>query len=768
MRQKIYHRCLSFAVMALMMMLAACLGGTSGSATGNSSTLNPVSGATSLSATIDSVTIPSSSSTGGVPVIKFTVTDQNGNGVTGLTGMRYIVSKLIEAADGEPSYWQSYINTTATKEAGDPGTEADGTTAVQATTENDTSSGGTLTELGNGEYRYTFATDLSAVTTAAGKALDVTYEPSLTHRFAIQVSTTNSVGDTIYANPTYDFQPSSGRTTGITTREMALTSSCNECHGTLAMHGGGRVEVKYCVTCHNPGTTDPNSGNVLDMALMVHKMHRGASLPSVSDGDASYTIWGYNDAEHDYSTVVFPQDVRHCEKCHDPSDTDNSPDAGNYASVPYIRACNGCHDDIVFDGSTPEDWQTAHTGGVATNADCATCHGGSGATVDGRISGAHVINTEVYAEYFQYNIIRVENTAPGEYPSVTFSVTNPIDGTTYGIKSDPQWTGSGTITVKLAWDTADYNNTDSGSGDVGNPAQPVSINGETASTDNGDGTFTVTSTIAIPDDATGSGVVMIDGRPVEDFDGDGTYSDRVPVTNAVSYFAITDSTATERREVVSIDKCNNCHGFLTLHGSNRNNKIEACVICHNPNATDIVVRPAVTDDDDDDVYDDFTATGIDSKREESIDFKYMIHAIHAGDEDEEGFRENGIVVYGYGGSSHDYSEVRFPGDLKDCLACHQTDTYILPLEDDILATTIGTGDAAADLADPTVDENISPIAAVCSSCHDSAVAQTHMEQNGSDFDGTQATITAAASETCLICHGTGDSADIKTVHEISE
>lgn len=750
-------------VIMLVMTLTACFG--SSSSTDSPISSNPATSASSLTATITDVSIPDS---GGTPTVSFTITDANGNGVTGLTGMRYIIAKLVASADGEPSYWQSYINTTATKEAGDPGTTKDGTTAVQATTENDSSEegAGVLTEKGGGQYEYVFATDLSAVTTENGKALDVPYEPELTHRVAMQISATNDDGETIWANPIYDFQPSTGDTTGITTRDMALTSSCNECHDDLAMHGGGRHEVKYCVTCHNPGTVDPNTGNNLDMALMVHKIHRGASLPSVADGGEDYEIYGYHDTEHDYSTVVFPQDIRHCEKCHNPSD-EETPDASNYAEVPYIRACEACHDDIVFDGNTPEDWQVAHSGGTATNAECATCHGGSGATVDGRIAGVHVIATEVAAANFQYNILSVKNTDPGEFPKVKFSVTNPLTDETYDVKSDPQWTGSGSINIKIAWNTLDYNNTDSESGDEGDPAQPVSLNGETA-TANGDGTFTITSDIAIPAGAEGSGVVMIDGRPSEALDDDGLYDDRIPVTNAVKYFKITDDETVERREVVSMDKCNNCHGFLSLHGSNRNNKIEACVICHNPNATDIVVRPAMTDDDEDDVPDDFDATGTDGKREESIDFKYMIHAIHAGSSEEHGYREAGIVVYGYGGRAHDYSEVRFPGSLNNCNMCHTEDTYLLPMEDDILATTIGTGDVFADLADPDVDENISPMSSVCSSCHDSALAQTHMEQNGGEFDSTQAVITANASETCAICHGDGKTADVNTVHGITE
>ena len=52
--------------------------------------------------------------------------------------------------------------------------------------------------------------------------------------------------------------------------------------------------------------------------------------------------------------------------------------------------------------------------------------------------------------------------------------------------------------------------------------------------------------------------------------------------------------------------------------------------------------------------------GIDGKAEESIDFKRMVHGIHAGQADKGGFRTKGLVVYGFGGSVNDFSEVRYP------------------------------------------------------------------------------------------------------------
>ena len=152
---------------------------------------------------------------------------------------------------------------------------------------------------------------------------------------------------------------------------------------------------------------------------------------------------------------------------------------------------------------------------------------------------------------------------------------------------------------------------------------------------------------------------------------------------------------------------------MSLHGTNRTGEMQVCVVCHNPDATDINQRPSDPGETPD------------GKREESIDMKRMVHQIHMGGELEEP-----LVLYGFGQSIHDYSEVNFIGNSQNCLTCHLSNTYSA---DDAWQTAPSTIDTGADVMDPADDLNISPTTAVCSSCHDAQRASEHAVAFGGSF-----------------------------------
>ena len=732
----------------LMLAIVSCGGGggssaaPSGSTSPGSAALTPPNTATPVlyaqSSTLLPIITQARLGSGGVLVMDFQLTDENYNAILDLTAadFRVSVAKLQGTAIGNlTGSWQSYINRIEQPGVG-PGLEA----KLQATAERATS--GTFTNNGDGTYRYVTAASLTnpaadILAQALSEGLNLNFEAGRTHRVAMQFA-----NGQVPANPVYDWIPVSGRTTDILHYDVAATENCNSCHSELALHGGGRTEVQYCVTCHNPGSTDANSGNSVDFKVMVHKIHMGANLPSVVAG-GSYVIYGFNDTPHDYSALHFPRDIRDCHVCHAGSATGTDSQTlthqgDNWNEYASRAACGSCHDDLDF---------SLHYGGQDSDENCMSCHSVSG--VAGSIARSHVDPIQQARTAFEGRILGVENTAPGDFPTVRFSIVNPLQGDApYDILNDLPFTQSGaSISLKLAWSTTDYTNTGSNSG----VANTASINAFSGAVDNGDGSFSVTFTTAIPDGslapnvaASGSGSVVLEGRLAVDV---GTASNpniqRIPLTNVVAPFAITDSNASSRRQVVELDNCLACHGTLTLHGGNRTDNIDSCVTCHNPRNTDRARRTAPP-------YSD-------GKTEESVDFKTMIHAIHAA-----AYRTNPIVVVGFGGTEHvfDDSLVHFPGELNNCNACHINNSYGLPLATGVLATTIDSGADAADRSDDTL---VSPQAAVCSSCHDDAVARSHMESNGADFATNEAGL-GNVLEQCELCHGAGRTYSVESVH----
>jgi OmcA/MtrC family decaheme c-type cytochrome len=246
-----------------------------------------------------------------------------------------------------------------------------------------------------------------------------------------------------------------------------------------------------------------------------------------------------------------------------------------------------------------------------------------------------------------------------------------------------------------------------------------------------------------------SATVFIDGRPV-------VRNENLPVVNVTRTFAVEGTAVQQRRQVVSIDRCNECHGVVSFHGRNRNGSIETCVVCHNPRATDIGQRPA--------------GTG-----EETIDFKVLIHAVHAAD-----IRsprrptdrritsppEGVFVVYGFGETAHWY-----PGDIPsgvgNCNLCHVNESWRIPLRDEVLDTFRTAAGTPGTVVGRT--------SAVCLSCHNNTsfdpadtalpICNTLLATNREPcrHSGGLGEVSDAA---CAGCHGPGAFADIAPRHPI--
>ena len=696
----------------------------------------PVDSADRINIAVTGIDVPDG---GGAPTVSLTLTNDLNQGLFGLPAgdIRFVLSQLTPGAGGGSSEWQSYV----TREDG-------GIENVQATTE--TAVPDRFEDNEDGTYTYTFANALDDY--PAGPVFDA----NKVHRLGIEIRGQAPIS----SNGIFTFFPSTGApvTQDDNARRIVDNDTCNACHDRLEFHGGPRTDVDYCVTCHNPSSTDGDTGNTVDMKALIHNIHAGR------DG---YVIIGFGGREHDYTDIQWTQDLRNCQTCHE-EDDDNTPQASNWRLVQNRAACGTCHYDDGIPGSgndyAIEDGIHPFEQVFEEDSLCVICHGPD-ATLGVSVAEVHQIPEQLASADFQYKVLSIANAAVGQAPSVTFSVVDPgnpddpNDDVPYDLATDPAWTAcadrTSRLAVTIAWTSADYTNTGTGN----SPAQPVSLNPLTgpdcggAATDNGDGTYTVTSPVVIPAGITGTMSAGIEGHPWVDINGDGLSgrSERIAVKNAIGYQGIDGAETVARRNAIAIEKCDDCHNVLSIHGNNRTDEPEVCVQCHNPNATDINGRvPVCTDEigtDDDDV---------------EIDFKRMIHRIHAS-----GYTGVPYKLCSFFSGAHVF-DVTYPGHLNNCEGCHKPGGYYPVEAGEILGTTVSVG---VDVASPTDDVVISPNASVCSSCHVSDLAKSHMMQSGGDFDATKAadgSLISAGVETCALCHGPGRSADVKEVHGVGD
>jgi len=697
----------------------------------------PLESVEKINVSIVSVDVPDG---GGAPTVVMRLTNDLGFGLSGLPAytVGFTLAQLSAGQNGGSSEWQSYV-----------------TNGPQAATES--ASADRFTDNNDGTYTYTFA---QALTAYAGGPV---YNETKIHRLGVEIRTDRNEFLPVKIpanNAPYDFLPSGGAVNTDNHRLIVNNDACNACHDNLEVHGEARFDVEYCVTCHNPYSIDPDTaaepwGGSVDMKVLIHKIHGNDNFDNkLTNG---YFIIGYNDTLHDYTDVKWTQNVRNCTTCHQESDQ-TVPQASNWRTVQNRAACGTCHDDI--------DWLAGdHPGGIAFTDDslCAQCHNETSGTPTLHVPVVHQIPEAEAAKAFEYDVVSVSNTAPGEFPTVSVRVLNPTDpnyatdpaSTAYDINdaAGPFQTSRARLRVDVSWTTAELGNLDPNdtlarSPTSGAPFAPIAIDFKTGATNDGNNMFTKTATEAIPTGITASGVAILEGRPQVVLGG--VLTSLAVVADGLS-FAITDASAQNRRHVVDIGKCNDCHKTLALHGDNRVGNTELCSTCHNPNATDVQQRGVV----DTACFDELGTV------EESIDLKRMVHRIHAGN----------VGICGYQNSSHDYNGVVYPGRLNNCEGCHVKDeegvgTYYPVDPSAVLATTINTGADRSTLVDDTA---ISPNSSVCSSCHTSDLAKNHMIQNGGDFmagkDDTGAMI-STGNETCQLCHGPGATADVGEMHGV--
>jgi OmcA/MtrC family decaheme c-type cytochrome len=608
---------------------------------------------------------------GGAPVVNFRLSDPDGNGIKGLGGftsqsatatlpsypnLAFTIAKFIpeNPSTKAPSHWVNYIVTTVPTYK----SATDLTIVPVAPTRPTTDNTGTLVDHGDGTYTYTFYRDITQIASVLSAAAatqtapndvadlgDVSYEPTRTHRLVIQFSGnargtgSNTANGTTVAtavamenpiNIVHDFVPSTG-SASADVREIGAIGKCNECHGKLAFHGGGRVELKYCVSCHTDqrkygfkeaATTatgyDPeeviagsgtsatkgqrkiNGMAVGDTTPMIHRIHMGANLSK-----QGYQYAGVYFDKLGYSMLDGGQ--RMCSKCHTGTGSTATTQGENWNAKPSRYSCGTCHDRVDFAtgaifGST--DTHVVQT----TDTACAGCHSADDIKINHYTQNLTPNNPVVAAGLtnFTYEISSATQATAGGQVDVKFRILASTNGSTpapvtfeaaaAGL-ANPLSGFTGGPSFLLAWampqegitEPADYNNLTAAGAPYSSNHQPPSVSianllNTTASPSRG--------TMTGPD---ASGYYTAQIAPAYAFPAGAKlrtvalqgYFTQVSPAAARHAISITKTVTGDsaRRKVIDNAKCANCHEWFEGHGGNRVYDVQTCVTCHVPGLT---------------------------------------------------------------------------------------------------------------------------------------------------------------------------------------
>lgn len=587
-----------------------------------------------------------------------------------------------------------------------------------------------------GTYTYTYKAAITPVADAvntAGVYFSRTYTDALGQATAYP------------AAGTFDVVPA-----GQSARDVVTDAACNACHGQLQAHDSRRG-VKLCLSCHNPGTTDPETGNTVDLAVLIHKIHGGNYTAN------PYEIVGFRQTWFDFSNTRFPGPVgeaKECGTCH----------TGSTPLRASAGACGACHDTVNF---------ATHMGGLG-DASCNGCHLNQAAAT--AYPGALFVHSKLYGANsnarftdpaFQVTINSVTNGAPGQNPVINFSVT--VGGQPFDLNADlAQVVPAGATLLtnprkvqsfrfSLAGPTTDYGLINNTTGNAPQSAATLSGTTFTEAVPGTPGTYTYTFPTAIPANATGTYAIGFEGYYVQKIPATGTALDAKSFASVtpIAYFAVTDATPVARRQIVDDAKCDACHQGLGFHGESSRKQVAYCAFCHNALNVNEERAPR------------FESSTI---VPESVQISTMVHRIHAG-----AGLTTPMVLGGFpaptaanpAGTPADFSEVVFPNfkGVQNCAACHKPGTWGLPS-----ATNLPTRSQTwACSEDPAADTDLfctgaswamtgetftQPQAAMCTSCHDSDVTKNHAK-----------TMTFGTFETCATCHGVGKDKDVFKVHQ---
>ncbi|WP_143165797.1 OmcA/MtrC family decaheme c-type cytochrome [Ferrimonas marina] len=666
---------------------------------------------------------------GGELNLTFSAEDARGVAVYGLSkdhdlrfGVAQLAPVVITEGEGENAVeidyglqWVAYLNADVAQNpdwvpADDPDL-APVESFLQAQVEAAANCEDCLTDNGDGTYAYRYQVNLDNVT----EPVAVSYDGDLTHRVTIELQQGSYA-----ANAHYDWQPSSGAIDGIASRDVVRIEACYACHqpDSLALHGGRRLDLENCASCHTQTSGDPESGNLVDWTYMVHAIHKGQDRHSTSaDSEtgvmsAPYKVIGYGGGVHDYGQVMYPQKpMADCSACHVTGE--GAPaDADLWQADQNPLACVGCHTDVPH-GSKP--------GQVYDN--CTSCH-----NVEGYARGAIEAHGDATAPYrmaeqysTQFSNIAITDGVLSFDLKVLDEAGNPVE------KDRIYKEGYSKPYVVVSWDIEqDYPAYQEGI-KYSDRRQDIMVHDY----DEASHTFSVNASSIVLPDLNGKTVELLPviktcfsqggyGRPeivpMSCYDAESgndpaaypAYIQDEPLRFVWSDGVDAETEVAERRPILDTQTCHDCHGAEFYHDSNGVN----CQSCH---TSDKSVK-------------------------------------NYGSAEAPNFGATSFAWKGHKATGHylKYGGVQSGTVMKtDCLTCHTAEGFELGRAPDRVWQY------------PTSKSDGTPVfvssdAGACLSCHFGHLDETavnHMQGYGAVLDGSdQLDVQTRSAESCATCH----------------
>ncbi len=546
------------------------------------------------------------------------------------------------------------------------------------------------------------------------------------------------------------------------------------------IHRGKKLPTLYLASS-NTMPAPPLAAN----SLMPLPFFPGRNKPLLGQ---RYSIIGYRSTELVIGKVVnradndqpaklvaegvgYPRDLRDCDACHG-----GAPQADEQVHAISRRTCGSCHADVWYGTGSTDPVHFAHLGGPqADDTACVNCHvsPGGGAAPYKLYADTRDVHVPSYQhanhDRPQLDVVQVRDLTPGKAPTVVFKAydqggtVSPLDTNTYA-GSSPVPRAFSRVAITISGPTTDYVTGNFASTNTLPATEAVPLTGAAYAS----GQFSYTFGNVLPSSASGTWAVAMEGRRSLATVHYNALADTFPwpytgetltesADNRVQYVdtatgSMWTGAAVPRRQVVSTDRCNACHGRLSLHGGLRHDT-EYCVMCHAPDRTDWGRRPKRADGNVNlaTVASANVHGTYDNREERTIHLKVLVHRLHTGE-------ATGVVglsaaapfvVYGYPGGSKAalfFDDVSFPNDLANCRVCHVEESFwleamparALPTVANETGSILHSGKATHGSSEPKVG----PIQSACMSCHDTGPGRIHAANH-----------TVGTVEACATCHG---------------